>query len=132
LESKRDPALENEIVEWIKAKTGEDASPLEQKLNDGLILCKLVNAIKPGIVKAGPAKMAFHKMENINRFTEAAQKLGEDFFFFLFFFVFFLFFLNDVSAGVKELDVFATVDLYEGKNMVKVIDTLATLKRITE
>jgi hypothetical protein len=41
---------------WIKQRTGEDASPLAEKLNDGLILCKLVNAIKPGIVKAGPAK----------------------------------------------------------------------------
>lgn len=46
-------------------------------------------------------------MENINRFIEAAQKLG-----------------------VKELDVFATVDLYEAKNMTKVIDTLATLRRV--
>jgi hypothetical protein len=58
--------------------------------------------------QAGPAKMPFHKMENINRFIEAAQKLG-----------------------VKELDVFATVDLYEAKNMTKVIDTLTTLKRVT-
>ena len=76
LDSKRDPALEHEVVEWIKGKTGEDPSPLEEKLNDGLILCKLANAIKPGIVKAGPAKMPFHKMENINKFIEAAQKLG--------------------------------------------------------
>lgn len=108
LEAKRDPALEHEVIEWIKQKTGEDASPLAEKLNDGLVLCKLVNAIKPGIVKAGPAKMPFHKMENINRFIEAAQKLG-----------------------VKELDVFATVDLYESKNITKVIDTLITLKRVT-
>lgn len=96
------------MIAWIAKLTGEDASPLATKLNDGLVLCKLVNAIKPGIVKAGPAKMPFHKMENINRFIEAAQKLG-----------------------VKEVDVFATVDLYEAKNMTKVIDTLITLKRVT-
>ncbi len=66
LESKRDPALEEEVITWIKAKTGEDAHPLAEKLNDGLVLCKLVNALKPGIVKAGPAKMPFHKMENVN------------------------------------------------------------------
>lgn len=125
LESKRDPALEEEVITWIKAKvgdrcrwtcisdccllqTGEDAHPLAEKLNDGLVLCKLANALKPGLVKAGPAKMPFHKMENINRFIEAAQKLG-----------------------VKEQDVFATVDLYEAKNIVKVIDTLIALKRVT-
>jgi len=108
LEAKKDPALEHEVIQWIKELTGEDADPLETKLNDGLVLCKLVNALKPGIVKAGPAKMPFHKMENINRFIEAGQKLG-----------------------VKELDMFATVDLYEAKNMTKVIDTLIALKRVT-
>jgi hypothetical protein len=66
LESKRDPALEQEAISWVKAKTGEDAHPLAEKLNDGLILCKLVNALKPGIVKAGPAKMPFHRMENVD------------------------------------------------------------------
>lgn len=51
LEAKKDPALEHEVIEWIKKLTGEDPAPLGEKLNDGLILCKLVNAIKPGIVK---------------------------------------------------------------------------------
>lgn len=35
------------------------------------------------------------------------------------------------KLGVKEQDVFATVDLFEAKNMTKVIDTLAALKRVT-
>ena len=52
------------------------------------MLCKLANSLRPGIAKVGPAKMPFHKMENINRFIEAAQQLG-----------------------VKELDVFAKIPL---------------------
>lgn len=63
LAAKKDPALEHEVIEWIKAKTGEDASPLGDKLNDGLILCKLVNAIKPGIVKVRNLVMGEERRE---------------------------------------------------------------------
>merc|ERR1711964_740356 len=82
-----------------------------QGANNGKVLAQLCNAIKPGSVKV-PAKapgLPFKKMELIGQSLDAIMKIG-----------------------VAEQDVFATVDLYEGKNMVKVIDTLIALKRITK
>merc|ERR1712066_456596 len=71
-------------------------------LKDGLVLCSLVNKIKPGTIKKpNTSKLPFKQMENITFFMKAARELG-----------------------VSESSMFGTPDLYEDKNMGTVIDCL--------
>ena len=65
----------------------------------------LVNKIKPGTVKnISKQKMPFMQMENINNFLKACS-----------------------AFGVPKHDAFMTIDLYEGKNMPQVVDTIFSL-----
>mmetsp|Transcript_26274 Transcript_26274/g.84992 ORF Transcript_26274/g.84992 Transcript_26274/m.84992 type:complete len:227 (+) Transcript_26274:97-777(+) len=101
------PAMD-EAVQWIEAVTGESMSGLtfDEWLRSGVVLCSLVNAIKAGSVKKvnGRSKMPFVQMENISSFLRAAKALG-----------------------VKESDCFDTVDLYNGQDIGKVIQTIHAL-----
>jgi len=82
-------------------------SDLMMPLKDGTILCKIMNVIKPGSVKKiNTGKMAFKQMENINNFLEGCE-----------------------SIGCKKLDLFQTVDLYEGQNLPQVINGILALGR---
>ena len=104
--AKWDPKLEAEARQWIEAVTGmEIGADLHEGLKSGVILVTLVNTIQPGILKA-PSKMSapFKQMENIGNYLSACTKLG-------------------VSAH----DSFQTVDLFEGKNMVQVINQIHRL-----
>ncbi|EDQ90254.1 uncharacterized protein MONBRDRAFT_3432, partial [Monosiga brevicollis MX1] len=70
----------------------------QEALKDGTTLCALANAIQPGaIAKVNKSSLAFKQMENINQFVDFAR-----------------------SKGVRSDDLFQTVDLYEGSNMVQV------------
>ena len=105
---------------WIEAVTG---SPFEaefaEELKDGSRLCALINAIKPGTIKKinpskvtscvvelcgqltemrGPLQLAFKQMENVSGFISAAR-----------------------GIGLADKDVFDTIDLYEAKDIPKVI-----------
>jgi len=103
--------LEQDLRHWIEGMTGEKfSSPAFGKaLKNGIILCKLANAIRPGIVqKIQTSAMPFVQMENINAFLQAEKVLG-----------------------VPTADLFMTVDLFEEKNIGQVIRSLATLRRIT-
>ncbi|KAG0231087.1 hypothetical protein BGW42_000504 [Actinomortierella wolfii] len=81
---------------------------LHESLKDGVILCKLANRLRPGTVEQISLKnLPFVKMENISNFLNAAKKLG-----------------------VQSSDLFQTVDLYEGKDMVQVVSTILTLARV--
>ncbi|KAJ2551547.1 Protein kinase of the Mitotic Exit Network [Coemansia sp. RSA 1933] len=95
---------------FIEAVLGEhvDASRLNESLRDGVVLCRLINTLRPGAVKRINTKtLPFTQMENISNFLAAAQKLGLD-----------------------SADLFQTVDLYEGKNMPRVVMTLLTIARV--
>ena len=104
--------MEKEALDWIEKVTGKRVSnnngDYSEDLKDGVILCDLINKLKPGtITKVNRnARMPFIKMENIGAFLEGCKK-----------------------CGVSDLDTFMTVDLFEAKNMVKVTDTLISLKR---
>jgi len=79
-------------------------------LKDGIILCKLIDKLRPGsIIGADKIKAgsAFVNMENINKFLKGLQ----------------------TCYHFKPQDTFMTVDLYEEKNMVAVVDTLLMLRR---
>jgi len=103
--------LEQDLRVWIEGLTGDKfSSPsFGKSLKNGIILCKLANAISPGIVpKIQTASAPFVQMENINAFLNAEKKLN-----------------------VPTADLFMTVDLFEEKNIGQVIRSLATLRRIT-
>lgn len=109
LASKRDPELENEIIQWMEGVMGQKlpSGPYEEVLRDGTILCNLMNKLMPGCIqKINTSGGQFKMMENINRFQEAAKKYG-----------------------VPEIDVFQTVDLWEKRNIPQVSQCLMALGR---
>merc|ERR1712083_234037 len=100
--AKFDTELEQQVVDWIQAVTGEtkvEGESTHEWLKSGIVLCKLVNAIQPGtIAKINMGAFPFKQMENITFFMNAARKLG-----------------------VAESSMFGTPSLYEDKNMGSVI-----------
>lgn len=105
--------LAQESLEWIKTITEEninvagDMDNFYEVLKDGILLCKLANCIKPGIVKkVNQTSMAFKCMENINAFLDAAKTLG-----------------------VPAQETFQTVDLWEKQNLNSVVICLQSLGR---
>jgi len=110
--AKYDKSLEAKARAFVEKHTGETlGDSLAESLKDGVILAKLANSLKPGsVVGVKASGMSFVKMENIGKFLKALQE----------------------SFGMKATDVFMTVDLYEEKNMVAVIDCLIQLSRVVE
>lgn len=110
LAGKRDPEKEVEAQSWIEEVLGAKFSPGESyadTLKDGVILCKLMNKIKPGSVpKINTSGASFKMMENINLFQKALK-----------------------DYGVTDIDVFQTVDLWEQKDISQVTMTLFALGR---
>lgn len=83
INSKYSDELAAECLEWIKEVTGEpintsgDMDNFFEVLKDGVILCKLVNALQPATIKkVNESKMAFKCMENISAFLEHAKAFG--------------------------------------------------------
>ena len=117
IDSKFDADLANQALDWIEAVCDDslfddrDESNLkkyvQEKLKNGAILCRLINVLQPGSVrKINESKMAFKMMENIGNFLVGCY-----------------------NFGVKKEDLFQTADLYEGANLVQVINGLAALGR---
>jgi len=105
-----DPARAQEAREWMEQTTGDlfASNDFHESLKSGVLLCKLANKLKPGIVpKINTQKMPFLQMENIAAFIAAAKELG-----------------------VPDEYNFLTVDLYDGKNLSQVSTALVTLKRV--
>jgi len=108
LAAKWDPDKTKKVQDWIERMIGVKANEgqtLQSFLSDGVHLCNLVNVIQPGIVrKISSGKSPFAKMENIATFLRAIKELG-----------------------IREEDLFVTINLYEGTNMVSVVSTLWAL-----
>ena len=110
--AKYDPNLESEARTWIEAvcncKLGD--ATLQEELKSGVILCNLINAIKPdSIPVVNQSTMPFKQMENIASYLKAATELG-----------------------VPAYDLFQTVELYEAKNMNAVITSIHSLGRVAQ
>jgi len=104
--------MEAETRAWIEAVLGEKLGEcsLQEELKDGVVLCHLVNKLKPGsAVKPSTSKMPFKQMENVASYLNACKTLG-----------------------VQPFEMFMTVDLYEGKNMQAVLINLQSLGRIAQ
>merc|ERR1712142_368267 len=101
----RDPVLEGEILEWIAAMTGKgkpEKVKYEDFLGDGLVLCELINKLRPGSVKElSKGSGNFAKMENVAAFTKGVT-----------------------AYGVQKEDMFASCDLVERRNIPQVTQCL--------
>lgn len=95
---KRDPVKDKEAQQWVEDFLGfkfPAGQSYEDVLKDGVILCKLINKIKPGSVnKINEGGATFKLMENINNFQLALK-----------------------NYGIPDIDVFQTVDLFEKKDI---------------
>ncbi|BES93954.1 Calponin family repeat [Nesidiocoris tenuis] len=113
INSKYSEELANEVLEWVKAITGEptntsgDMDNFYEVLRNGVLLCKLVNIMKPGVIKKiNESQMAFKCMENIEKFLVVAKEMG-----------------------VPAQETFQTVDLWERQNLNSVVICLQSLGR---
>lgn len=113
--NRRDLQFEASILQWMESVI-KDKLPdgkIEDVLHDGVALCRLV--INLGLLRDYPiekaygSKSGFRMMENINQFLRAAKEFG-----------------------VKEVDLFQTVDLFEKRNIPAVIQCLIAVKRIAD
>ena len=105
--AKYDPAVENACRMWIENVTGDKLGEcsLQEELKNGVVLCNLINAIKPGLIKPPKnSKMPFMQMENISMYLEGCTKLG-----------------------VPSFSSFQTVSLYENKDMGSVLNNIQAL-----
>eukprot|EP00301_Raphidiophrys_heterophryoidea_P014234 c2205_g1_i1.p1 GENE.c2205_g1_i1~~c2205_g1_i1.p1 ORF type:complete len:270 (-),score=74.86 c2205_g1_i1:279-1088(-) len=111
-QAKYDPHLEEQARAFICQRTGEKIAPGQQclqVLKDGVVLCKLMNILKPGsIPRINTNKMAFMMMENIGNYLKACE-----------------------AYGVRNSELFQTVDLYEEQNMNAVVINILAVARIS-
>ncbi|KAI9998595.1 hypothetical protein PInf_003144 [Phytophthora infestans] len=102
------PTAEEEAQEWIEAVLGEKfLTSFGDSLKDGVMLCSLMNKIKPGLIpRIQSSSMPFKQMENVSAFVRACR-----------------------SIGVAEFDLFETIDLYNQKNLGQVVQCIHALGR---
>ncbi|XP_060524804.1 muscle-specific protein 20-like isoform X2 [Cylas formicarius] len=107
---KRDPEQEREAQAWIEAVIGQrfpPGVPYEYALRDGIILCTLMNRLKPGIIsKINTSGGDYKMMDNLSQFQKAC-----------------------VKYGVPDVDLFQTTDLWDQKNIALVTTTIFAIGR---
>ncbi|KAF7732859.1 hypothetical protein EC973_000135 [Apophysomyces ossiformis] len=102
---------ENRAIEFLNTMLdcNINGCDLHQELKDGVLLCNLVNKLKPGTIKhVGQKDLSFVKMDNITRFLQGARQLG-----------------------LKDTQLFETIDLFEGKDMAAVVHTILALAQLS-
>lgn len=138
INSKYSEELAAESLEWIKEITSEpintsgDPDNFFEVLKDGVLLCKLINCIKPGsIKKVNESKMAFKCMENItgNIFCLQSKKFLASQKNWNFFFFDSAFLDHAKQLGVPPQETFQSVDLWERQNLNSVVICLQSLGR---
>ena len=101
--------MESEIALWIEAVL-EDCippKPFDELLRDGVLLCRVINTLKPGSVAKIQKPFTKEKqLENINSFLNAVK-----------------------AYGVPEDKLFKPEDLNPGENIPNVINCLLALGR---
>ncbi|XP_064236055.1 transgelin-2-like [Aotus nancymaae] len=115
IEKQYDADLEQILIQWITTQRPKDVGRpqpgrdnFQNWLKGGTVLCELSNALYPEgqapVKKIQASTMAFKQMEQISQFLQAAE-----------------------CYGITTTDIFQTVDLWEGKNMACVQQTLMNL-----
>lgn len=99
-----------EAIDFIQQTTGEslpDPSDFQASLKNGVLLCKMINALKPGTIpKINTQRAPFKEMENVDSYIKACGALK-----------------------IPSQYCFMTVDLYEGKNLNQVVQNIISVKR---
>lgn len=105
------PTPEEEAQEWIEGVLNEKfLASFGDSLKDGVLLCNLMNKIRPGLIpRIQTSPMPFKQMENITAFLRACR-----------------------SVGVAEFDLFETVDLFELKKVELVVNCIHALGRAVQ
>jgi len=94
---------------WIEGVTKERfPADFHNSLKSGVLLCKTVNAIWPGTVKKiQTINQPWVQRENIEAYIAGCR-----------------------SNGMRDTELFMTVDLYEGNNLVAVVDNIIGLSQL--
>lgn len=80
----------------------DDTGDFYDKLKDGIILCKLLNKVQPGVCKGYKrSKVAFVQRANLDIFIKGCKKLG-----------------------LSEIDIMDTNDLFERQRLSSVLKTI--------
>lgn len=106
------PELERTARQWIEAVTGIKQADVSfpQYLKSGVVLCKLINTIKPNAVtRINEGTIAYKQMENIEHFLKACTELG-----------------------LHQQDLFNTSDLFNEKNINLVINSIHVFAHFIE
>jgi len=108
---KWEPELERQALDWIENMTGEKiTAPFWESLKSGVLLCKTINRIRPGMIdKINLKPLTLIERENIQLYLNACAKLG-----------------------VESTDLFLVSDLYEKKYLAAVLNNILKLARIAE
>jgi len=107
LELKWDVEKEQNARAWLETVLEEKFSEgtLQAALQNGVRLCQAANKVAPGIVKSiNKQKMAALQRENVASYLKACG-----------------------SMSFNSANIFETTDLYDGKNMVKVVENIYEL-----
>eukprot|EP00008_Paramoeba_atlantica_P006655 CAMPEP_0201480542 /NCGR_PEP_ID=MMETSP0151_2-20130828/5013_1 /ASSEMBLY_ACC=CAM_ASM_000257 /TAXON_ID=200890 /ORGANISM="Paramoeba atlantica, Strain 621/1 / CCAP 1560/9" /LENGTH=676 /DNA_ID=CAMNT_0047862435 /DNA_START=56 /DNA_END=2086 /DNA_ORIENTATION=+ len=102
--------LEKIVKKWIEDVLGGQifgAKPFAETLKSGVVLCNLVNKVKPGVIpRVHESSIAFKQIENIGNYIKACTILG-------------------MSRG----DIFDVPDLFNEKNMTQVLEQIHRFAR---
>jgi hypothetical protein len=100
-------------LQWIGEVIGRNeisTSDFQAVLKSGEVLCTLVNKLWPGSIKAiSKSNAPFVQRENITSYLGACRQ-----------------------AGLKEIELFVTADLFEGNNLLAVLDNICAVAHIAK
>eukprot|EP00026_Physarum_polycephalum_P006699 Phypoly_transcript_06750.p1 GENE.Phypoly_transcript_06750~~Phypoly_transcript_06750.p1 ORF type:complete len:496 (+),score=86.72 Phypoly_transcript_06750:172-1659(+) len=109
---KSNPEYEKQALEWIATVTGEalQSNDVFTALKSGIVLCKLANKIKPGVVRNINTKtIAVCERENIKSYIRACTEIG-----------------------VPNDELFDVGDLHDKKSINAVIVSIYALGRVVQ
>lgn len=108
IQAKYDIKLEQDILDWIEIVTKEPIDYFYEGLRSGVVLLKLLNAIKPGIVRKIDTKaIPMVERENIKTYLK----------------------IVGAAFNLQSFELFDVSDLYEKKNLPAVLTHLDSLAR---
>eukprot|EP01133_Synstelium_polycarpum_P011899 gene11899-13864_t len=109
-ELKYDVALEKVVRAWVSdvlAEPLDEAVCFHTHFKSGVLLCRLINAIKPGTVRRiNESTVSFKHLENIGNYLKACAVIG-----------------------LLDVHLFNSIDLYENKDLALVVNNLAVLAK---